>query len=52
MFTTCFKQVDLRWRLIKCQTHFQGIEYIKYKKPSGTRWVEHQAEALKSHFHN
>ena len=24
-----FVKVNLRWRLFKCQTHFQGIEYIK-----------------------
>ena len=24
-----FVKANLRWRLFKCQTHFQGIEYIK-----------------------
>ena len=47
-----FKKANLLWRLFKCHTHFQGIEYIKYKRPSGTQWVEHQVAALKSHIHN
>ena len=47
-----FKKANLSWRLFKCQAHFQGIEHIKYKKPSGTWWVEHQVAALKSHIHN
>ena len=47
-----FKKANLSWRLFKCQAHFQGIEHIKYKRPSGTWWVEHQVAALKSHIHN
>ena len=46
------KKANLCWRLFKCQIHFQGIEYIKYKRPSGTHWLEHQLAALKSHIHN
>ena len=38
--------------MFKQQTHFQGIEYRKYKRPSGTQWVEHQVAALKVHIHN
>ena len=47
-----FKKANLRWRLFKRQAHFQRIEYIQYKRPSGTRWVEHQVAALKSYIHN
>ena len=47
-----FKKANLCWRLFKRQAHLQGIEYIKYKRPSETRWVEHQVAALKSHIHN
>ena len=47
-----FKKANLRWRLFKQQSMFEGIEYIKYKRPSGTRWVEHQITALNSHLKN
>ena len=47
-----FKKANLRWRLFKRQAKFQGIEYVRYKRPSGTRWVEHQTAALKSHLKN
>ena len=46
------KKANLRWRLFKRLAHFQGIEYIKYLRPSGTWLVEHQEAALKSHIHN
>ena len=47
-----FKEAKLCWRLYKHQAHFQGTEYIKYKRPSRIRWVEHQVAALKSHIHD
>ena len=47
-----FKKANLRWRLFKRQSIFEGIQYIRYKRPSGTRWVEHQCAALNSHIHN
>ena len=47
-----FKKANLCWTQFKCQAQFQGIEYIKYNRPTGTQWVEHQAAALKSHIHN
>ena len=47
-----FKKANLRWRLFKRQALFQGIDYLCYKRPRGTRWVEHQSAALKSHLHN
>ena len=47
-----FKKVNLRWRLLKRQAHFQGIEYIKCKRPSETWWVDHQVAALTAHIHN
>ena len=28
------------------------IQYRKYKRPEGTRWVEHQIAGLYSHLHN
>ena len=46
------KKANLCWRLFKRLAHFQGTEYIKYLRPSGTWWVEHQEAALKSHIHN
>lgn len=47
-----FKKANLRWRLFKRQSIFEGIPYIRYKRPSGTRWVEHQCAALNSHINN
>jgi hypothetical protein len=47
-----FKRANLRWRLFKRQAIFQGISYKQYKRLTGTRWVEHQAGALKSHLKN
>ena len=31
-----FKKANLRWRLFKKQSVFEGIPYILYKQPSGT----------------
>ena len=42
----------LPWRLFKCQAIIEGISKRKYKRPSGTRWVEHQRQYLESHNHN
>ena len=25
-----------------------GVQFVRYKRPSGTRWVEHQVDALGS----
>ena len=47
-----FKKANLRWRLFKRQSIFEGIPYIRYKRPSGTGWVEHQSAALNSHINN
>ena len=47
-----YKRANLRWRLFKRQAIFQGVNYEQYKRPIGTRWVEHQADALKSHLKN
>ena len=47
-----FKKANLRWRLFKRQSIFEGIPYIRYKRPSGTGWVEHQSAALYSHINN
>lgn len=47
-----FKRATLRWRLFKRQALFMGISHWKYKRPSGTRWVEHQIANINSHNHN
>ena len=47
-----FKRATLRWRLFKRQAIIEGISIRKYKRPSGTRWVEHQRQYLESHDHN
>ncbi len=46
------KRATLRWRLFKRQAIIEGISIRKYKRPSGTRWVEHQRQYLESHNHN
>ena len=46
-----FKRATLRWRLFKRQAVFMGIKNWKYKRPAGTRWVEHQAANINSHSH-
>ena len=46
-----FQQVNLWWRLFKRQAVFEGIKHLSFKR-SGTRWVEHQRDGLKSHLHN
>ena len=28
------------------------LEILRYKRPTGTRWVEHQTAAIASHLHN
>ena len=38
--------------LFKRQSIFKRIPYIQYKRPSTTRWVEHQYTALNSHINN
>ena len=47
-----FRKAPLRWRLFKRQAQFMEIQYRKYKRPEGTRWVEHQIAGLDSHLHN
>ena len=47
-----FKRATLRWRLFKRQAAIKGLEKRKYKRPSGTRWVEHQYANLESNNHN
>ena len=34
-----FKKANLKWRLFKRQSTLMKIKIIKYKRPSGTRWV-------------
>ena len=37
-----YLKANLRWRLLKRQAQFQGINYVQYKRPRGIRWLEHQ----------
>ena len=43
-----FKKSPLRWRLFKRQSLFMGTPQRRYKRLSGTRWVEHRVAALDS----
>ena len=47
-----FKKANLKWRLMKRQGSFMHIPVTRYKRPSGTRWVEHQVAALNLHLKN
>lgn len=47
-----FKKANLRWRLFKRQSRYLQYKYIKYRRPAGTRWVEHQVDALTAINHN
>ena len=48
-----FKKANLRWRLLKRQSRFMAHSYIRYmKRPAGTRWTEHQVDALTPYNHN
>ena len=47
-----FKRATLRWRLFKRQALIEGKPKRRYKRPSGTRWVEHQVQNLDSHNYN
>ena len=46
------KKANVKWRLMKRQGIFMHIPVTRYNRPSGTRWVEHQVAALKSHLKN
>ena len=47
-----FKRTHLKWRLFKRQAIFMGQKLFNYKRPSGTRWVKHQVDALDSSIKN
>ena len=47
-----FKKATLRWRLFKRQASFLSLPIKKYKRPNGTRWVEHQVDYLQSYNFN
>ena len=47
-----FKKSPLRWRLFKRQAEFLGIKKYRYKRPSGTRWLEHNVASLQSFMNN
>ena len=47
-----FKRANLKWRHFKRQAIFMGQKLFKHKPPTGTRWVEHQVDALESSIKN
>ena len=47
-----FKKANLKWCLMKRQGIFMHIPVTRYRRPSGTRWVEHQVAALNVHLKN
>ena len=47
-----FKRVNLKWRLFKRHAITVGQQHRQFKRPSGTRWVAHQVDALGTFFHN
>ena len=47
-----FKRANLKWRLFKRQVIFMGQNLFKYKRTNGTRWVQHQVDALESSIKN
>ena len=47
-----FKKANLKWRLFKRQAVFMEAPRTRYKRPSGTWWVEHQVNAIGSYLKN
>ena len=47
-----FKKATLRWRLFKQHARCSDFHYLRYKRPTGTRWTEHQTAALGSYNNN
>ena len=47
-----FKHANLEWRLFKRQAIFMRQKLFRYKWPTGTHWVKHQVDTLKSEFKN
>ena len=47
-----FKHANLKWRLFKRQAIFMRQKLFKYKRPTGTRWVTHQVDALENSIKN
>ena len=47
-----FKKANLKWRLFKRQALFMEARQTRYKRPSGTRWVEHQVAAIDAYLKN
>ena len=47
-----FKKANLKWRLFKRQALFMEARHSRYKRPTGTRWVEHQVMAIDSYLKN
>ena len=47
-----FKKANLKWHLFKRQAKFMSADFKRYKRPTGTRWVEHQVAAIDSYLHN
>ena len=47
-----FKKSPLRWKLFKRQALFLEEVIQKYKRPEGTRWVQHSVDSITSHLKN
>ena len=47
-----FGRGNLEWRLLKCQSLIMKYDWVRYKRPTVTRWVEYQVDSLASMFHN
>lgn len=47
-----FRKANLKWRLMKRQAQFMDLQLRRFKKDTGTRWVEHQAFATSVHLSN
>ena len=42
-----FRRANLRWWLFKSQAVFEDIKHVRFNRPEGTKWVEHQRNVFK-----
>ena len=47
-----FHKANLKWHLMKRQAQFMGFPVRRFKRDSGTRWVEHQVIATSVYLNN
>ena len=47
-----FRRANLKWRHFKKHGNVLEIKYRRFKRPGGTRWVEHQVAALNTFLYN